>query len=64
MLTATDTQPGTTETAKNMREVQNDFQIRQKDVDDFTEEEKNSLKMHLLEKTYPKLYEHSTTPLF
>ena len=45
MVKATDTRPGTKgaptkETAKNMSEVQNDIQIRQKDVDDFTEEEK------------------------
>ena len=45
MVKATDTRPGTKgaptkKTAKNMSEVHNDIQIRQRDVDDFTEEEK------------------------
>jgi hypothetical protein len=38
-MVTTDTLPGTTEAAKKMREVPNNIQIRQKDVDHFTDEE-------------------------
>ena len=68
MVKATDTRPGTKgaptkETAKNMSEVQNDIQIRQKDVDDFTEEEKKFFENVFIRKDPIKIVRTQNNPI-